>query len=111
MSHTTEVMAIFVIFLTIMAKIWLQWQRPLDLCSQKCLLWIGRRRKTPVISNRILVISGRNAFICIYSNFSPKIGCRGNKLLSLVHKNVTDEFPDSTNLSENQRLHGYVAYN
>ena len=34
--------------------------------------------KPPVISNRILVISRRNAFICIYSNFRPKIGCHGN---------------------------------
>jgi len=41
--------------------------------------------KTPVISNRILVISRRNAFICIYSNFWPKIGCHGNDTLSLVY--------------------------
>jgi len=30
MSHTTEVMAIFVIFLPILAITWLPWQRPLD---------------------------------------------------------------------------------
>jgi len=30
-SLTTEVMAIFVIFWPILAKIWLPWQRPLDL--------------------------------------------------------------------------------
>ena len=53
--------------------------------------------KTPVTSNRILVISSRNAFICIYSNFSPKIGCHGNAPLSLVYGSVTYEFPDSTN--------------
>jgi len=29
--HTTEVMAIFVKFWPILAKIWLPWQRPLDL--------------------------------------------------------------------------------
>jgi len=45
--HTTEVMAIFVISLPILAKIWFPWQRPLDPCNQKCLLWIGRPRKTP----------------------------------------------------------------
>jgi len=44
--------------------------------------------KTPVISNRILVISRRNAFICIYSNFCPKLGCHGNVPLSLVYGNV-----------------------
>jgi len=42
-SLTTEVMAIFVmIFLSILAKIWLPRQRPLDPCSQECLIWIGR---------------------------------------------------------------------
>jgi len=97
MLHTTEVMAIFVIFRLILVKIWLPWQRPLDPCKQKCFLWIGRRRRPPVISNQILVTSRRNAFICIYSNFSPKIGCRGNTPLSLVYGSVIDEFPHSTN--------------
>ena len=48
-SPTTEVMDIFVIFWPILTKIWLPWQRPLDPCNQKCLLWIGRQRKPPVI--------------------------------------------------------------
>jgi len=85
-------------FWSILAKIWLPWQRPLDPWNQKCLLWIiGRPRKPPVISNHILVIFHTNAFICIYSYFSPKIGCHGNAPLSLVYGSVTDEFPDSTN--------------
>ena len=67
--------------------------------------------KTPVISNQILAISRRNAFICIYSNFSPTIGCHGNAPLSLVYGSVTEELPDSTVLSQNQTLHAYVAYN
>ena len=62
MLHTTEVMAIFVIFLHILANIWLLWQRPLDCCNQKCLLWIVQPRKPPVVCNRILVISRTNAF-------------------------------------------------
>jgi len=53
--------------------------------------------KTPVISKLILVISCRNSFICIYINFSPKIGCHGNARLICVYGSVTDEFPDSTN--------------
>jgi len=108
---TTEVMAIFMIFGPILAKIWLLWQRPIDPCNQKCLLWIGRPRKLPVISNRILVISRRNAFMCIYSNFCPKIGCHGNARLSLVYvyRSVTDEFPMAQTLSQNQTLHGCVA--
>ena len=86
-------------FWPILAKIWLPWQRPLDPCNQKCLLWIGRPRKPPVISNHILIlaISHRNAFICIYSNFSPKIGCHGNAPLSLVYGSVKDEVPDGIN--------------
>ena len=45
MSLTTEVMAIFVIFWPILAKIWLPWQRPLDPRNHKCLLRIGRPQK------------------------------------------------------------------
>jgi len=109
--HTTEVMAIFVIFWLILAKIWLPRQRPLDPCNQKCLLWIGRRRKPPVISNHILFISRRNAFICIYSNFRPKIGCYGNAPLSLVYSVSEVNSAIAQTLFQNQTLHGYVAYN
>jgi len=35
-----------VIFLPILANIWLLWQRHLDHCSQKCLLWIGQLLKS-----------------------------------------------------------------
>jgi len=76
---------------------WLSWQRPLHPCNKKCLLWIGQPGKPPVISNHILTISRTNAFICIYSNISPNIACRGNAPLPLVHGSVRDEFPDSTN--------------
>jgi len=37
--------------------------------------------KTPAISNHFLAISRRNAFICIYSNFSPKIALLENFLV------------------------------
>ena len=96
MLHTAEAMAIFVIFWPILAKIWLPWQRPLDPCNQKCFLWIGGPRKPPVICNHFLVISRRNALLCIYGNFSPKTGCHGNAPLSHVYGNVIDEFPHST---------------
>jgi len=104
-------MAIFVIFWLILAKISLPWQRPLEPCNQKCLLWIGRPRKPPVIGNHILVISHENGFICIYSNFSPKICCHGNAPLSHVYGSVIDEFPIAQTLFQNQTLHWYVAYN
>jgi len=88
----------FVILWTILGKIWLPWQRPLNcFCNQECLLWISQPWKPPVISNHILVISCRNAFVCIYSKFSPKIGCHGNAPFSLVYGSVTDEFPNGTN--------------
>ena len=53
--------------------------------------------KSPAISHQILAISRRNAFICIYCNFCPKIGCHGNAPLSLVYGSVTYEFPGGTN--------------
>ena len=61
-------------------------------CNQKCLLWIDRPRKSPVISNRILVISRRSvyAFIAI---FVPKLVAP----LSLVYGSVTDDFSNGTN--------------
>ena len=46
------------------------------------------------ISNHILAISRRNAFIAISV---IKIGCHGNTPLSLVYGRVTDEFFGSTN--------------
>jgi len=36
----------FGILLSTLAKIWLPWQRPLDPCNQKCLLWIVRPRNS-----------------------------------------------------------------
>ena len=76
MSHTTELMAIFVKFWPILAKIWLQILayfgqnlvamatslRPLQ-SEMSSFDW--STMKTPVISNRILVISCRNAFMAI----------------------------------------------
>jgi len=97
-SLTTEVMAISLFIWPILAIIWLPWQRSLDHCNQKCLLWMGWPRKPPAISSCIHFIFCRNAFMCIYSNFSPKIGCCGKPLRPLiVYGSVTDEFPDGIN--------------
>jgi len=93
MLHTTEVMAIFVIVWNTLAKIWLPWQRPLEPCNQKCLLSNGRPRKSPVISNHVLVVSRINLLICIYSNFSPKIGCHGNPLCPMCRGVSQINFP------------------
>jgi len=111
MLHTTEVMAISLIFWPTLAKIWLPWQRPLNSYNEKCLLWIARPWKPPVISKLILVISRKNSFICIYINFSPKIGCYGNAPLTCVYGSVTDEFPDSMNLMWKPNSSWIEAYN
>jgi len=63
MLFTTEIMAIFVIFLPILAKIWLPWQRPLDPRNQKGLVWIGRRLK-PYLEPKILSIAVTQAKVC-----------------------------------------------
>ena len=63
-SLTTEVMAIFVIFLPILAKMWLLWQRPLDPCNQKCLLWIDQPLKNYTIEPKILLIAVTQAKLC-----------------------------------------------
>ena len=105
LTHTTEVMAIFVIFLAYFGQNLVAMATSLRPCNQKCLLWIGRPRKSPVISNHILVTSRRNGFICIYSNFSPKIGCHGNTLCPLCTGVSWMNSPIAQTLSENQTMH------
>ena len=67
--------------------------------------------KTPVLSNYILVISRRNAFVCIYSNFCPQIGCHVTPLCPLCTGVSQMNSPIAQTLSQNQTLHGCVAYN
>jgi len=62
-SLTTEVMAIFVIFLPILAKIWLPWQCPLDPRNQRCPIWIGRPLK-PFLEPKILPTAVTYAKLC-----------------------------------------------
>jgi len=96
-----------VIFLPILAKTWLPWQRPLDPCNQKCLLWIGQSRKPPVISNHILAISRRNALailvpklVAMVMRFCPL--CTGvSQMNSMI----------AQTLSQNQTLYECDAYN
>ena len=83
------------------------WHCPLDPCNQKCLLWIGRPRKPPVISNRILAISHRYAFIAI---LVPKLVAMVTPLCPLCTVVSQMNSPIARTLSQNQTLHGYVAY-
>ena len=95
-------------FWPILAKIWLPWQRPLDPCNQKCLLQIGRPQRLPVMSNHILVICGRNAFIAI---FIPKLVAMVTPLCPLCSEVSHMNSQMAQTLSRNQTLHRCVAYN
>jgi len=107
MLHTTQIMATFVIFAyfgqnsVVMAT-------SLNPCKQKCLLWIGWPRKSPVISNHILVISRRNAFVAI---LLPKLFAMVTPLCPLCTGVSKMNSPIAHSPSQNQTLHGYVAYN
>ena len=90
---------VFVIFLHILAKIWLQWQRSLQPCNQKCLLCIGRPRKPPAISNEILFISCRNAFVAI---LVPKLVAVVMPLCSVCTGVSQMSSPMAQTLSQNQ---------
>ena len=95
--RTTKVIAIFVIFLAYFGQSLVAMAMSLRRLQSEMSSLDWLTTETPVISNRILVISRRNAFICICSSFCPKVGCHGNAPLSLVYVGVTDEFPDITN--------------
>jgi len=72
---TTEVMAIFVIFLPILAKIWLPWQRPLNPCDQKRLIWIGRPLK-PYARTKNVVNSCYTSEVMSICSFATSLALR-----------------------------------
>jgi len=99
------------VFSSIFAKIWLPWQPPSDPCSQKCLLWIGQPRKLPVISNHIRAISSRNALYAFITILDPKLVAMVTPLY-LLCTGVSHMYSlIAQTLSQNQTLHGCVAYN
>ena len=97
---------IFVIICDYFAKTWLPWQRLLDTCNQKCLLWIGRPRKPPVISNHILAICGRNAFIAI---LVPNLVAMVMRFCRLCTEVSQMNSLIAQTQSQNQTQHGCVA--
>jgi len=110
-SVTTEIMAIFVIFWPILAKIWLPWQSPLELCNQKCLLRIGRPRKPSVISN-YFSLSLTEMHLCAFvAILVPKLVAMATPLCPLCMGVSQMNSLIVQTLSQNQTLHGYVAYN
>ena len=107
MSHTTEVMSIFVRFSHIFTKTSLLWQRSLNLWSQECRLWIGRPGKPPVLSIHTVASSRRNAI------FVPKLVAMVTPLCPLCTTTVVSQMNSliAETLSQNQTLHRYVTYN
>ena len=91
---------------SILAKIWLPWQRPLQPYNQKCLLWISRRRKPPVLSNHVVAVSRRNTFIAI---LVPKFVAMVTRFCPLYMgvPQMNSLIPQT--LSQNQSLHEYGA--
>ena len=100
----------FVIFLPILAKNWLPWQCTLDRCNQKCLLWIGRPGKPPVISNYILAISRTSAFYALIAILVPKLVAMVTPVCPLYKWVSQMNFPLAQTQSQTQALHECVAY-
>jgi len=67
--------------------------------------------KIPVISNHMLVVSHRNAFVWIYSNFVPKLVAMVTSLCPLCTGVSQMNSPMAQTLSQNQTMRGCVACN
>ena len=98
----------FCMILPILAKIWLPQKRPLNPCNPKCLIWIGRSRKTHVIRNHIPVVSRRNAFIAI---LVPELVAMVTPLCPLCTGVSHINSLIAQTLCQNQTHHEYDAYN
>jgi len=79
MSLTTEVTAFFVIFLPILAKIWLPRQRPLYPRSQKYLIWIGRPLKPYHIRTKNFVSSCYTSEVVSIWRFATSLALRNRE--------------------------------
>jgi len=77
-------------------------------CNQKCLIWFGRPRKTPVIRNHIPVVSHKNAFIAI---LVPKLVAMVTPLCPFCTGMSHSNSLIAQTLWQNKTLHGYDAYN
>ena len=106
MLHTSEVMAIFVIFGLFWPTFGCHGNVPQTLAFRNVFFGFVNHKKTPVISNNILVISHRNAFMCIYSNFSPKMVAMVTPLCPLCTGVSQMNSPIAKTLSQNQTVNG-----
>jgi len=95
----------FLRFVPISAKIWLPSLTPLQ-SEMSFLNWLTM--KNPVVSNHIIVISHRNAFIAI---FVPKLGAMVMPLCPLCMGVSQMNSLIAENLSQNKTLHWCVVFN
>ena len=108
MLHTTEVMAIFVRSFAYFGQNLVAMATPLRPLQSEMSSLDWSTTKTPFISNHILVICGRNAFIAI---LVLKLVAMVMPLCPLCMWVSQMNSPTAQALSQNQTLHGYVAYN
>jgi len=94
--------------LPILAKIWLPWQRNLDLVIRNVFFRLVCTTKAPVISHHILVISHRNADITV---FVLKFVTMVTSLYPLCTGAWQMNFRIAGSISETQTLHWHVTYN
>jgi len=101
-----------------LTNIWLPWQRPLDPCNQKLYLAIKSvffgmvaYHENPVISNCILVVSPKNAFICTLAILAPKLVAMVTPLCPLCTGVSQMNSAMTQTPSQNQTLHGCGVYN
>ena len=111
MLHTTEVMAIFVIFLPILAKLWLPWQRPLDFAIRNVLFGLidHENHLLQVITFSLSVVE--MYLYALIAIFVPKLVAMVTPLCPLCTGVSQINSSIAQTLSQNQTLHGYVAYN
>jgi len=103
MLHATQVMAIFVIFWPILAKISLPWQHPLRPLQSEMSYFDWSTPKTSVISNCILVVSRRNAFMISLFVQGQKV--QKNKVKNKRTRNsATKKLQNYSNSSKSNKL-------
>ena len=111
MLYTTQVMAIFVIFWSILAKIWLPWQRRLDLGIRNVFFGLVNH-ENPLLQVITLSLSLTEMHLCAFIAISvPKLVAMVTPLCSLCTGVSHMNSPIAQNVTQNQTLHGYVAYN
>ena len=103
-------MAIFVIFFAYFGQNLVAMATTLTLAIRNVFFGLVDH-ENPVISNRILVMSRRNTLCAFIAIFVPKLVALATPLCPLCTGVSQMNSPMAQTLSQNQTLHGCVAYN